>query len=340
MSLCCSTTPRHPRPQRSWGTTSRPWRSRTASDTGDGERPGRFASCRGWFARQAVDLLVCPSGAMTPTCKVPQVVLAQNPWCFVPLVHQGWNQRIKAALQRRAYRQAFRSADLMVYISDYLRQLYRTDAGAGRRSAQRDRPRGDQRRDPRRGHAAAGHRRETVRTCWSRSRPWRRWKGAETLIRALQQMRADGIDAQLRLVGPWPEAAYETEMRELIQRLGLQEAVEITGQVSREELHRHYAEARVFTLMSQCESFGIPAAEAQAFATPTVVSTGCAMPEVCGPGGVAGPPGDVPWVSAGTDPDADGSGPLVPAFDRRADQRATVPLGEVRRPLMSMFSVA
>ena len=44
--------------------------------------------------------------------------------------------------------------------------------------------------------------------------------------------------------------------------------------------------------MSWCESFGIPAVEAQCFGTPVVSSNCCAIPEVCGTGGIYPAPGD------------------------------------------------
>ena len=96
----------------------------------------------------------------------------------------------------------------------------------------------------------------------------------------------------LKLVGPWPVPQYEAQIRALISRLNLDRHVEITGCVSREVLHQSYAEATVFCLLSRCESFGIPALEAQIFGTPAVLSEGCAMPEVCGDGATSVPADD------------------------------------------------
>ena len=105
-------------------------------------------------------------------------------------------------------------------------------------------------------------------------------------------MRERNVPARLNLVGPWADPNYERAIRRQIEEAGLAPYVNITGQVSRRELYRHYAEASVFCLLSRCESFGIPALEAQLFGTPGVVSDGCAMPEVCGPGAISVSPDD------------------------------------------------
>ena len=71
------------------------------------------------------ELVLTTSGAALPRCPLPQVSYAQNPWCLVPGVPRGIVQKQRAALQRRAYRRAMRKADLVLYISRHLRDLYR-----------------------------------------------------------------------------------------------------------------------------------------------------------------------------------------------------------------------
>ncbi|MCA9079368.1 MAG: glycosyltransferase, partial [Planctomycetaceae bacterium] len=225
------------------------------------------------MARQGVDLYFSPTGTILPSSPVPQVTLAQNPWCMVSGLQQGAGQKLKAALQRRAYRKAFREADLMVYNSRHMRDLY-----------QQTDPTGSERRfliayqgidDAT--HAAAA-------SCQIDRQPLRilavsvmaHWKGAEHVVQALAELHRRGIAAQLKLVGPWADPAYRRLVEQVIAETNMSAHVEITGQVSRDELYAHYAQAQVFCLMSRCESFGIPAVEAQAFGTPVVGSSVCA----------------------------------------------------------------
>lgn len=245
----------------------------------------------GWIARHRCDLYFTPNGTVLPRCDVPQVSLAQNPWCLMPGIPHTWTERAKARLQRAAYRHAWRHAALMVYNSHHMRDLYRANAGGlpeGRACVVYQGVNDDTFAAA---QVARGQIERQPQTIVSVS-TMARWKGAETLVRAVHHLTQRGIDAKLRLVGSWPHRDYEQLVRQEIERWNLRDRVTIVGEVSVEQLQREYASARVFALMSRCESFGIPAVEAQAFGTPVVGATGCAMPEIGGNGGVFGPPGD------------------------------------------------
>ena len=245
--------------------------------------------------QQKADLVLTVSGAITPNCPVPQVILCQNPWCYVPAAHQNLKERLKARLQRVGYAKAYRNAAMMIYISGHLRDLYR---------------RGNPGVPETRSEVAwVGLNEDTYQSAMELRGVERdpfsivsvsamaRWKGAETLVEAVAQLRKRQIPATLKLVGPWPDAGYEQEIRQQIEKHSLQDAVKILGKVSNEELHRLYATSQVFSLMSSCESFGIPAAEAMCFGTPIVSTDCCAIAEICETAGQFGPVGDPAWTS-------------------------------------------
>ena len=236
-----------------------------------------------------IDLLFTPAGIASPSVNVPQVVFAQNPWCLVDTLERSMMEHAKAVLQRRAYRRTMAEADMMVFNSNFMRRAYRANAGREERASQIVYQAIDEST-----HDAARRldieRRPDSILCVSVMAPH---KGAETLIEALAVLRTDyGIGACLDLVGAWPHRGYEERIRRQTEEAGLGEVVTFHGHVPMESLYAFYASARVFCLMTRCESFGIPAVEAQAFGTPVVSSNCCAIPEVCGEGGVFPEPGD------------------------------------------------
>lgn len=254
--------------------------------------------CRRWLTRAAweavelprllrrsgVGLYFSPNGMILPRSPAPQAALAQNPWCLTPSIHRTSGERWKGRLQRAAYRRAYSDADLMAYNSRHMQELYRRNAGGRNacRSCIAYQGIDDSTHDA--AAAAAGR---VVRDDWTivSVSAMAHWKGIETLVRALKLLRDRGVPARLRLVGPWPDPAYAAGIRRQVARLELVNAVDITGLLPTDELLNCYATARVYCLMSRCESFGIPAIEAQAFGTPVVGSDVCAMPEVGGAGG-------------------------------------------------------
>jgi len=252
----------------------------------------------GGIVRQTqADVLFMASGTVVETCGTPQVSLAMNPWCLVPAAWSGRRDRAKAWLQRRAYRSAVQRAALMVYLSRYLRDAYVANAGR----TEKDyviAPAGlNDDVLAACGRAGARDRHEPRRViCVSLMAPH---KGVETVIEALAVLRGRyAVPAELHLVGGWPVPAYEQSVRALVSRLGLEACVQIHGFVPRQALFDHYARATAFCLMSWCESFGIPAVEAQCFGTPVVSSNCCAIPEVCGKGGIYPAAGDVEGTAA------------------------------------------
>ncbi|MFC1740314.1 glycosyltransferase family 4 protein [Pseudomonadota bacterium] len=237
------------------------------------------------------------SGAITPFLKTPQVSLAMNPWCYITEARSGLVQEFKALMQRRGHRYAFRNAEQMVYISVHLRDLYRN---ANQDSLDREAPSTiayvglDDQLFASAEETKSLERKPYSILCVSALAPW---KGAETLVEAVNLLRLRDIPAVLDLVGPWPDQAYREKIEALIALRGLSDAIRIHGKVPVEELYRHNATHQVYCLMSSSESFGIPAAEAMAFGTPIVSADCCAIAEICDRAGLFGPVNDPVWTA-------------------------------------------
>lgn len=241
-----------------------------------------------------VDFLFSPAGVRSTGVDVPQLVLAQNPWCLVPEVHTGIVDHLKAAAQRYAYADAQRKATLMLFNSDYMRRVYEANAGSAAKEA-RLLLQGIDDANFERGHLPLTF--DERRTEIVLVSVMARHKAVQDVVAALASLRKQGVDASLSLVGPWVDPGYERFIRSQVAEQGLERHVAIEGKVSNEQLLQHYARARVFCLLSRCESFGIPAVEAQAFGTPCVVADAGAPPEISGPGGVVVAAGDIPGAA-------------------------------------------
>jgi glycosyltransferase involved in cell wall biosynthesis len=230
-----------------------------------------------------VDAVFSPSGMLSVGFPRPQLVLAQNPW---PLVANGEDSAsmLKSALQRRAFASAQRKATVMAFNSDFMRGLYGDRFGA-RAGPSLVVHQGIEEELFAKGaaFAADGGRAPQV-LCVS---VMARHKAVEVLVEAFARVHVRIPGSRLALVGGWPDAAYRLEIETQLARLGLNDAVRIAGHVPESELHALYGAARVFCLPSRCESFGIPAVEAQAFGTPALVTAGTAAPEIVGAGGLS-----------------------------------------------------
>jgi glycosyltransferase involved in cell wall biosynthesis len=229
--------------------------------------------------RLAVDLVFSPAGMLTTGISRPQIVLAQNPWALLLTgLHRG--QFIKAWLQRRGYARAQKAAALMVFNSRYMQDLYRERFGQPLRSAIAYQGIDEALFAAATARPDDGPRLPVVLSVSVMAHH----KAIEVLVAAFALVAAQIPQTRLVLVGDWPDVVYRNEIKAQIAGLELADRVVLRGHVAQDELLDLYREARVFCLPSRCESFGIPAIEAQAFGTPSVVADGTAAPEVAGAG--------------------------------------------------------
>ena len=113
------------------------------------------------------------------------------------------------------------------------------------------------------------------------------WKGQDTAIRALAQLRRDGLDAHLLLVGGvafagkavrYDNRSFLRALEGLVDGLGVREAVHFLGQ--REDVPEVLHALDLSLLPSRNEPFGLSTVESMALGTPPLVSFTGASPEV------------------------------------------------------------
>ncbi|WP_210528121.1 glycosyltransferase family 4 protein [Rubellimicrobium arenae] len=123
-----------------------------------------------------------------------------------------------------------------------------------------------------------------------------RRKGHDVLIRALSRI-AD-LDWVAEIVGKTHEVQVRDELRSLVDELGLRSRVLLAGEVEDADLARRYREARIFTLATRYEGYGMALAEALAAGLPIVTCRAGAVPDTVGSAALLVPP-DSPEALAG-----------------------------------------
>ncbi|MBK6880134.1 MAG: glycosyltransferase family 4 protein [Elusimicrobia bacterium] len=104
-------------------------------------------------------------------------------------------------------------------------------------------------------------------------------KGHNDLIRAFAALREGRRDVRLLILGSGP---FERELRRLAERLGVADAVELSGHVSHEDVRIALHQADIFVLMSRYKGERLPNAvkEAMACGLPCVVARSPGMDEL------------------------------------------------------------
>lgn len=94
-------------------------------------------------------------------------------------------------------------------------------------------------------------------------------KGLVQLVRALALLVADGVDAELELVGDGPD---RQGLKRVVRKLGLEDRVRFAGSVGQDAIAAHYAAATVFCLPSFCEGVPVVLMEAMACRRPVIAT--------------------------------------------------------------------
>jgi glycosyltransferase involved in cell wall biosynthesis len=115
-------------------------------------------------------------------------------------------------------------------------------------------------------------------------------KNRARLIRALHELRSDGVTAPLAIIGQkaWK---YEADFA-LVEELGMGDAVRFLDYVPSADLPALYNAATVFAFPSLYEGFGLPVMEAMACGLPALTSNISATAEVAGDAAVLVDPRD------------------------------------------------
>ena len=117
-------------------------------------------------------------------------------------------------------------------------------------------------------------------------------KGLIPLLEAIAKLRVERDEVHLVVIGKQKD---KSKIPAVLDRLGLEHAVEFVSGVEQERIIELYAEAEIAVVPSLYEGFSLPAIEAMACGVPLVATTGGALPEVVGPDGIAAltvPPND------------------------------------------------
>ena len=102
-------------------------------------------------------------------------------------------------------------------------------------------------------------------------------KGQRHLIQAVRNLRDQGVDASLELVGT---GDAQTDCEALVRQLDMAEHVRFAGYVPREQIAQRYAAAHVFVLPSFNEGMSVATLEAMAAGLPVVVTRTPGMAEL------------------------------------------------------------
>lgn len=123
-------------------------------------------------------------------------------------------------------------------------------------------------------------------------------KNLERLLKAFGSI-PEALKDRYQLVIAGSKGWGNADLPSLVQLLGLEHSVCVTGFVTDEQLATLYAHAYVLAMPSLYEGFGLPLLEAMSFGIPVLTSKISSLPEVAGDAGILVNPFDTDSIVAG-----------------------------------------
>ncbi len=105
-------------------------------------------------------------------------------------------------------------------------------------------------------------------------------KNLKTLLYVIKKIKDQPLDIPKKLVISGIGGKSETEIKNLIDELGIADEVVITGFISNEERNTLYKNAKIFLFPSIFEGFGMPPVEAMMLGTPVITTKKASLYEV------------------------------------------------------------
>lgn len=113
-----------------------------------------------------------------------------------------------------------------------------------------------------------------------------KYKNPHLLIKSFIKFLNFNENSKLIIIGKKRDKKYFNYLKMLIPFNQRKKIILITDTISQLELYKFYKDAFLYISASSCESFGLPAVEAQSFGTPSLVSPDTAAEEIVGKGGL------------------------------------------------------
>lgn len=108
------------------------------------------------------------------------------------------------------------------------------------------------------------------------------YKNFERLIEAMAILKERGLLTHKLIIVGDDRVGYKLHLRQIAEELDVINQIDFLGIVPHCKLPAIYSGARLFILLSSCESFGLPILEAMACGCPVICSNRSSLPEIAG----------------------------------------------------------